>query len=412
MGRLPGRVVAAHALASVGMSLPWPVLLVLVWQSTGDTGLLGLAGAARMLPVVLLSWTAGRLADRFARDRVVRWTLTGRLLALAACWVALSSGRLLLAVLAAALAVAFATPAYPALAAALPGVCADRERAGRATRLLVTAEVSAFVVGPALGGLLVAPRWQGWALPLSLVMVAGAAVLMRGVRLPRPHRPVLVGRSLKPLGTRRVPPVLEPVVAVLADRALLRVVLAMAALNGVLAGIGMALLPLAEVSWVEGATAFGMATTVVGLATVAGPLLPGPRGGRRRMVTSLLLCGVAGAAVAGTASLAWALPALALFGAASLQAEAAATELIQRHTRDDQRAGVLGLTDSVIVAAAMVGTAAAPALAALLGPRPLILVLGLALVAATSLLRAPSVLAPATAATLAPASSGTASQHR
>ena len=30
------RVLAAHALASVAMSLPWPLLLLLVWEDTGS----------------------------------------------------------------------------------------------------------------------------------------------------------------------------------------------------------------------------------------------------------------------------------------------------------------------------------------------------------------------------------------
>jgi hypothetical protein len=44
------RTVASHALAAVGMSLPWPLLVLLVWERAGDGWVLGLAGAARMLP--------------------------------------------------------------------------------------------------------------------------------------------------------------------------------------------------------------------------------------------------------------------------------------------------------------------------------------------------------------------------
>ena len=59
------------------MSLPWPLLVLLVWERAGDGWVLGVAGAARMLPYVALSWAAGRLADRYARDRIVRLTLRG-----------------------------------------------------------------------------------------------------------------------------------------------------------------------------------------------------------------------------------------------------------------------------------------------------------------------------------------------
>ena len=46
------RTIASHALAAVAMSLPWPLVVVLVWEQVGDGWVLGLAGAARMLPYV------------------------------------------------------------------------------------------------------------------------------------------------------------------------------------------------------------------------------------------------------------------------------------------------------------------------------------------------------------------------
>ena len=78
----------SHGLAALAMSLPWPLLLVLVDDRTGTTSaaalLLGLTGAARMLPYVALSWATGTLADRFRRDRLVRATLVARAALLAA----------------------------------------------------------------------------------------------------------------------------------------------------------------------------------------------------------------------------------------------------------------------------------------------------------------------------------------
>ena len=48
--------ISSHAVAAVGMSLPWPLLVLLVWERAGDGWVLGVAGAARMLPYVALSW--------------------------------------------------------------------------------------------------------------------------------------------------------------------------------------------------------------------------------------------------------------------------------------------------------------------------------------------------------------------
>ena len=93
--RMPGdvrRLLVSHALASVGMSLPWPLLLVLVYERVDGTAhgdlLVGLTGAARMAPYVALSWATGMLADRFRRDRLVRVTLVGRTVLLAGVAVA------------------------------------------------------------------------------------------------------------------------------------------------------------------------------------------------------------------------------------------------------------------------------------------------------------------------------------
>ena len=54
-------------------------------------------------------------------------------------------------------------------------------RSSRLTSFLVTAEVSAFVVGPALGGLLVAVGGQAWAIPASAVITLVALALLARV---------------------------------------------------------------------------------------------------------------------------------------------------------------------------------------------------------------------------------------
>ena len=46
------RVIASHAVAALAVALPWPLLLVLVEERSPDPLLLGLVGAARMLPYV------------------------------------------------------------------------------------------------------------------------------------------------------------------------------------------------------------------------------------------------------------------------------------------------------------------------------------------------------------------------
>ena len=144
-GRPGLRVVVSHALGATAISVPWPLLLADVWSATGSDAWLGLTGAVRLLPYVLLSTAAGILADRFARTAVLRWSAVLRTLLLAAAGGAVLADQLALGVGLAALAVAVSTPAYPAAVAAMPGL--GGSRTGRLTDVLVTVEVAAFVVG-------------------------------------------------------------------------------------------------------------------------------------------------------------------------------------------------------------------------------------------------------------------------
>lgn len=375
--RAPERVVVAHALAAVGMSLPWPLLLLEVSERSSSPWVLGLAAAARMLPYVAISWCAARLGDRVRRDRLVRATLAGRVVLLVAVGGALLADRVALAVVAATLAVAVATPAYPALAAGMPALAGRRSE--RLTGLLVTVEVASFVVGPALGGLLLVPALRPAAVPVAVALVLVAWVLMGGVRLPA----VVVAS----VSTRREP--------LRHNVAALRAIAAICVVNLVLAGTGVALVGLAADVWGSAEVGYGLATAALGFGALAGPVVavgvclvvrPGRRG-----VVGMVLLGVPVAAVAVATGHAWALAPLAVAGAAATFVEAEATGHIQRAVRDDARAGVLGLTDSAMVAAAMLGAFGTPLLAGLVGHRWLVVVLGVVAAAGAVLARGPVV---------------------
>lgn len=362
-GRPARRVVVAHALAATGMSLPWPLLLLLVWERTGSTLLLGLAGAARMLPYVLCSWWAGTLADRWARDRVVRVTLLLRLVLLGLAWAALSGGALTAAVLVCALAVAVATPAYPAAVAGGSGL---REWTGRHTEVVVTVEVASFVVGPALGGLLlVRPELV---LPAALGLTGAAALVLKGVRMPRAPGVRVRGLAWWPVVRSR--------------REVRSAVAVMAALNGALAGAGVALLVGADLAWStpwSTEVAYGVATAVLGFASLAGPLLAPLGGGPAGRVRYGLVLVTAGLVLAAAApGVLWVLLPLALVGAAAVHAEAAATAVLQAHVPDAARAGVLGLADTAMIGAALLGSLLGPPLAQAAGSGPALLGLAVA----------------------------------
>jgi MFS family permease len=63
----------------------------------------------------------------------------------------------------------------------------------------------------------------------------------------------------------------------------------------------------------------------------------------------------------------WAVAPLFLAGAANVYAEGAATAIMQDHTPDDLRAGILGVADTAMISAALVASLVGPWLADALG---------------------------------------------
>ena len=364
-----GRHLASYAAASVAISLPWPLLLVLAWDRYGDGPygplVIGLTGAARMLPYVLLSWLVGSLGDRVRRERLLAVSLSLRVLFLTGLAVALAAGQLGVAVIAAALAVAAGTPAYPCVVAAMPRLAGQGSR--RATEALVTIEVGAWVVGPAIGGLMLFPATRPAIPAVAVVLTVAALFLARGVALPGPAstdrrtREAVRGMFRT---VRRTPVVMGALAAA-------------GLLNFVESAAAMALLPLTREVWHQGDAGFGVATAWLGFGALAAPLLwwvhGSPRGRRSWGLGVLGLAVVFAALSPAPMSV---LPVLGLAGVMSVVVECAVTESIQDSVADEHRAGVLGLGDAVMVSCAMVGTLVAPLLAAALGPRLGLVVLG------------------------------------
>ena len=357
LSRSARRVILAHGLAAIAMSIPWPLLMVLVWSQTHSELALGLTGAARMLPYVLISWAAGRLADARRRDQVLRATVLARVGLLALSAVSVVAELPVVAVVSAGLAVAAGTPAYPAAAAALPGI-SDSHRV-RATELLVTVEVGSFVVGPAIGGLLVAPQVRPVALIAPILITGVAWFILRGVRLAAP-----AGRAASASGDARTP--LGQALRTPRVQAALIVV---CGVNLVLACLGVSLLGLAHDQWRQGDWGFGLATSALGFGAFAAPLLD--MLGHSLSTRINLGLGALAALVALT-SLAprvwWAAPLLLAAGACATHVESAATATLQEQVPDEVRASILGLTDSAMVAAAMAGAALAPFVVGLVSP--------------------------------------------
>ncbi len=387
------RLLLSHALASTAMSVPWPWLLVLVWEDTHDPALLGMAAAARLAPYVACSWWVSTIGDRLGRDLVVRVTIAGRLVLLTLVAVALAMDQPVAGVALATAAIAVATPSYPALAASVPAAAGTD--ADRVTKLLVTIEVAGFMVGPAVGGLLLAA--PSVIMPVTLGATAAAYVLMRGVRLAAATRS----------GDRAV----STWAVVRGSAAIRRALTFMALLNLLDVTVGLTLLLQAQGSWVGRLaedTAYGLASGALGFGALAAPALVrcgADTVGRARI--GILVMGAGVLATAGSPSVLWALLPLGIAGAASVHAESAAAGIIQAEAPDEVRAAMFGVADACMVGAAMVGALLGPAVAAAFTPQLLLLALvGVAGAGAAIIRRDPAQQRPVTAV---PASSSSMS---
>lgn len=357
------RHLAGYALAALAVSLPWPLLMVVAWDHSGGGSrgawALGLTGTARMVPYIALSWAVGRLGDRVRRDRLVVATLALRLACLTAVAVAVAQGRVWVAVSAACLAVACGTPAYPAIAAAMPALARSAGLdARRATDVLVTVEAGAWVVGPALGGLLLWPATRGWVPTVAALLTLASLAFVLGLELAGP------GDS----ADRAPGPGL--VASVRSQPQVLRALAVVGLVNVALSALAVILLPLSREVWGHGESGFGAATACLGFGALAAPLLgwvvadPAPRRILALLTMATSICSLGWWAGPGPA-----LPLLAVIGACIVVVESTVTQTIQEQMHERHLAGALGIADSVMVSGAFIGTVLAPALVSSVGPR-------------------------------------------
>jgi MFS family permease len=181
-----GLVAGGRAISFLGDEVA--VIALLLWASDAGHGASAVAALvmAAALPQLLLAPLAGLVVDRFPARRLIAGVTLAQAVVCLVLVPAVASGRVLVVVaLVAVLNVgqAIAGPAWQALVPAL----VPAERLSSALATVQTAVATAALLGPALGGLLVGTAGTSWALvvdAVTFVLVAGAALLVRGDRRP------------------------------------------------------------------------------------------------------------------------------------------------------------------------------------------------------------------------------------
>lgn len=183
----------ARVLTSSGFQIAGVVVGWKVYADTGSAYALGLVGLFQFLPMLVLTFLVGHVADRFDRRRIVMACQALEALTLAVLAAGILGGFLTVEGIFAAVMVLGAARAFesPTLTSILPAVVPPAILP-RATAVSSSAMQTAVIVAPSLGGLLYALGPEV-ALGLGTACYAAALVAMGMIRFERaapPRQPV------------------------------------------------------------------------------------------------------------------------------------------------------------------------------------------------------------------------------
>lgn len=379
------RLLVGEFVSSIGDWLYLVALLVLVWEQTSDPVILGVIGAARIVPYVLLSVPAGIVADRFDRRLILLTTdiVRGAIMLLIAGAVIVGAPIAVIVALA-IVATSFSAFFSPAIGAYLPGLVHDEAELGPANSAWSSLDNLAFFIGPAIAAGLLSLGSIEIAFLLNALTFAFVAVVLW--RLP-PGRPARPAAGPTEGGEAAGPPAgliasLRPIGRPLAGLGLLNLV------DGfVFGGLSVVTVVLAvKVFAVDEATGTGLLNSAIGIGGIAGALIAGSFVLRRRLGPPLLAGALAlglGVAALGQVGgdFSLALVAMAVASAGALVAEIVATTLLQRIVPDEVRGRALGLMETVTVSAYAAGSFVIPIVGAV-EPQAVLLGCGAAMVVA------------------------------
>jgi MFS family permease len=369
------RLLAGEFISGIGDWLYLVAILVVVYADSNSPVLLGIIGAARILPYVLLSVPAGMVADRFDRRMVLLVTDVARGVIMVGLALAVMLGASTLVIIALSiLAACFSTFFGPAIGALLPSLVNERDL-GPANSAWATLDNVAFIIGPAIAGILLAGGGLEFAFLINAVSFGVVAIVLW--RLPIPGKEAASSSGdgepeAAPAGWRALvrplagPLVLDTAISfVIGGVNVLTVIIAVDVLDAGEAGTG----------FLQAAT--GVGGVVAGVA--GGALLA------RRLSVPLAIGGVVGgvglAWLALSGGLVMAMVAIGVAVAGLLLLDVVNTTMIQRIVPDELRGRAMGVLQTSSAVVYSLGSLLMPIIASLLGV-PFVLVVAAVIVVA------------------------------
>ena len=364
------RLLFGEFVSSIGDWLYLVAMLVLIWNESNDPVVLGLIGAARIVPYIVLSVPAGIVADRFDRRLVLLITDVARgvIMLLIAAAVILDMSVWVVVALA-IIATCFSAFFSPAIGAYLPSLVKDESELGPANSAWSSLDNLAFFIGPAFAALLLSLGTLSVAFLLNALTFGIVAFVL--LRLPS-ARPKAAdkdesesdeGTSVTPKVRQSLREVLRPLARPLAGLAVVNV-----ADGFVFGGLGVITVILAVDVFAVGEAGTGLLNSAVGVGGIVGAVIAGALVLRRRLSVPLLAGALAlgaGMALLGlVGSFSLALVMIAIASAGALLLEIAAMTLLQRVVPDNVRGRTIGAMETLTVTAYAIGAFVVPVLAA------------------------------------------------
>lgn len=379
--------------SSIGDWLYLVAIVVLVYRETGDAVILGIVGAARLVPYFVLSIPAGMVTDRVDRRLVLLVSDVGRAICMLflAFLVATGAGIWPIAIVT-VIATSFSTLFYPGFGALLPSLVRDESEFGPANSAWATLDNLAWVVGPAIAGVILAVGTLEFAFLLNAATFGVIAIVL--LTLPKSPPGAAV---LPPAGAGHGQENLELAPGRRRFGMRLPASINMRAVSGVLVldafawlafgGINILLVLLAVDVFKAGESATGLLNVAIGIGGTFGAVLSSVLVLRPRLAPALLLAGAAFSAATvllGVAPVLWiAFIAVAVASVGHLVLDVTRTTIFQRVVPDAYRGRFTGILMTSSTASEALGTLIVPLLIGGFGLAVVLGFVGSALFAAT-----------------------------
>ena len=381
------RLFIGEFVSSIGDWLYLVALFVVVYKSGASPLVLGIVGAARIVPYILLSVPAGIAADRYDRRLILISTDLARgVIMFGLTALTLVEGSILAIVLLSLVAACFSAFFSPAIGSLIPNLVRDEQELGPANAAWSSLDNLAFIIGPAVAAILIGLGNIPIAFFLNgVTFLVVAAVLWRLPKVERRPEPREAASPGEPVPAEAAPSFREavrPAMRSLSGLGIINLV------DGFVSG-GLAVLTVVIAFEVLGTgdSGTGWLNAAIGLGGLLGALLAGPITMGRRLEVPLAVGGVTlgvGIILVGQSSvLLAALAAMAVATAGMLLLEVVATTIFQREVPDSIRGRGIGAMDTLTVSAYALGAFLAPVLAAALDPVLVLLAFGVLMVGAT-----------------------------